>query len=755
MNQQRQDGEGGGGAFSLDRAMSAVRRRLRIVIAMPIAAAVLTSAVMLWLPDRFDASAIVQIDPRKKTISNLEGVLSELKADTATVESEVEIIRSRAIALSVINILKLRDDPDFSRPSLTSRILAATGLREPELPEPIPSAAELGPSVNNDPMTGLLGPDEPGQTRPARDEVAVAFSERLKVTRVRNTLLIDIRFSASDAVKAARIANTIAEVYLTEQLKAKQDVAGHASRLLEKKLWSLRKEVSTAEQRIAQFKNENNIFESEGQILGEKQLARLMEQTVAARNATAEARARYELVQRLATNGDSGAGIADVLQSHTVRLLKEQLAKATGREAELSTRYGPKHPEMQKVRAEVREAHAQVDAEIERLVTNLKNEYEVAAGREKELGQSLDSLKSEDATSKEASVRLKELNREAETSRALYEALLARYKQTVETQSLQLPDARIVEQADAPLFPAAPKRKQFVVIATFGGIGLGIGIALLLEFMTLGIGRPEDVERVFELAHLASLPESASGHGGRDELHDIRLMVASPSSSFAESIRALRREVDVRRTSDAPRVIQVTASLPNEGATMVASNLAHHYAMTGARVLLVDADLRRAHLTRQLAVTRQAGLAEAITRGVPVENAILFDVSTGLHFLPASGAAPSHRSPPELLAAVDTRALLARLKAQFDVIILDAPPLLPIIDSRIIGDYADQIVFVMAWRRTSKQIARRALTSLGFNQNKLVGVVVTRVDSDVLSDEGGIGSAVASPVRGDMLERAA
>ncbi|MFN3868717.1 MAG: GumC family protein [Hyphomicrobiaceae bacterium] len=564
---------GSGGAFSIDRIVSAVRRRLLIVLSVPVVAFALSAAVVLSLPNRYDASAMVQIDPRKKSISNLDAVISELKADAATVESEVEIIRSRAIALKVIDILDLRHDPEFSRPSFIQRALVALGLGAIAPPGPMPGREANGASVNHDIITGYLGPERIGESRPARDEVAVAFAERLKATRVRTTLLIEIRFSAESAVKAATIANTIAEVYLDEQLKAKHEVAGHASKLLEQKLESLRAELSERERRVAAFKSQNNIFESEGQILGEKQLARLMEQTVVARNTTAEARAKYELAERLAAKGDNGAGIADVLASHTVRLLKEQLAKATGREAELATRYGDRHPEMLKVQAEVREAEQQLAAEISRLVANLKNEYAVAAGRERELTESLEKLKSEDTVSKEAGVGLKDLIRDAETTRALYEALLSRYKQTVETQSLQLPDARIVEQADAPLFPAAPKRKQIVMFATAGGFVLGVVIALLLEFMTLGIGRPEDVERIFELAHLASLPASAAtGVETSDPLRSVRLMVAEPQSSFAEAVRAMRREIDLRRAHEGPRVILVAASLPNDGGSVVASN---------------------------------------------------------------------------------------------------------------------------------------------------------------------------------------
>lgn len=727
--------ESAGGAFSVERVFSAVHRRLKIVIAMPILAVLLGSLFAYSLSNRYDASAVVQIDPRKKSISNLEGVLSELKADAATVDSEVEIIASRLIALKVIEILNLREDQEFSRPSVLARMLTALGMRKPRPPAPVPPQSELGPTVNVDPLTGMLGPDKPGQTRPAPDEVAVAFAERLRVARIRNTLLIDIRFSAGTAVKAAKIANTVAEVYLSEQLRQKHEVNDHAAKLLGDRLASLRRQVGQTEQRIAQFKADNDIFDSEGQILGEKQLARLMEQTVMARNTTAEARAKFEFAQRLANRGSDFNDIADVLQSQTIRLLKEQFAKATGHEAELATRYGSRHPEMQKVQAEVADARAQLNAEIKRLVSNLHNEWQIAEQRERDLNASLKSLKSEDTLSKTASVKLKELQRDADSSKALYEALLTRYKQTVETQSLQLPDARIVEQADAPLFPAAPKRKQIVILAAIGGAAFGLMIAVFLEFMTLGISRPEDVERIFELAHLASLPGAVHDDQARSPLQDMRIMVGEPSGTFAEAIRALRREIDVRRAFDGPRIIEVATALPGEGGPIVASNLALHYALTGTRVLLVDGNLRLANLTRELASGRRYGLADAIANGFAPEDAILRDTSTGLSFLPAIGPAPTTVAAAEILSSRETAQALHRLKAQFDIIVVDAPPLLPVIDGRILADHADQVVFVMSWRRTPKQLARRALSSLGFNQSKLVGVVVNQVDEEILVDQ--------------------
>ncbi len=728
---------------SLERMLSALRRRWKIPCALALLLAALAAAVTHLMPDRYDAAAVVQIDPRKKTIANLEGVVADLKADAATVESEVEIIRSRSIALKVIEVLKLRDDPEFEHVTHIRRLIGQAGLAVlfPE-DEPAKNAARRT-ETRKDPIASLISPERPGANEPEKDEIAVAFSERLKVARVRNTLLISIKFSASDPVKAARIANTIAEVYVSEQLAAKQRAAGQASELLEQKIDQLKLKVSEAERQVEQYKAENNIFDSEGQILSEKQLARLMEQTVVSRNATSEARAKYEQGQKILRRGDSGAGIGDVLQSHTVRQMREQVSAATRREAELASKYGPKHPEMQKIRAEVEDAEAQLASEIRRLVENLKNELEVAEHRERQLSQSLGSLKDQQIVAKEAGVRLKELEREAETSKQLLHTLLSRFKQTHETQELQLPDSRIIEQADVPLFPSAPNRKQVVLVALLMGLAAGIAIVLALEFATTGVGRPDDVERVFDLAHLASVPWAVRPGDKQDRLRSIRLVVAEPGSAYAEAIRGARREIDVRRTSSAARLVQVSSSLPGEGSATVASNLAHHYAMTGHRVLLIDGDLRRAALTRELAAGRASGLLEALASGQPAAGAILRDARTGLHFLPASGPLPSRLSSAELLASPGATQAFTTLKGLFDTIVIDTPPLLPVIDGRVIADYADQIVFVMNWRGTPKQIAKRALKGLGFNHRKVVGIVMNEVDPVVLDDTSALGSGLA------------
>ncbi len=723
-----QDGENkGGGVLSLERAMSAIRKRLRLVLAVPAVLAALTAALVLMLPNRYDADALVQINPRQKVISDLDTVVSDLKGDNPTVESEVEIIRSRPVILSVIDALDLRNDPEFERKSRLTKLLEAIGF--PQKAEP--RVAEREVPVSRDQIAEILNPQQPGSSMPERDEVAVAFAERLKVVRVRTTLLIDIRFSAKDPVKAAKIANTIAETYLRQQIEVKRRANAAATEILESKIEEMRGKVAAAERAVEQWKARNNIFDSEGQILSEKQLARLMEQSVNARNATAEARARYEQAQKLARAGDSGTAIADVLKSPTVQALKDQLASTRRKGAELSTRYGPKHPELVKITAEIAEAQAQLSAEIERLVTNLKNEYEVADARERQLAQNLAQMKEQQADTKDAGVELKELEREAATSKQLFEALLTRYKQTSGTQDFQLPDATIVEKADVPLHPASPKRKQLVLMASAAGLLLGCALAVLLELFAPGVSRPEDIKRALALDHLSSMPAIAQ-EGGPALAPDkaVRLIVAEPSGIYAEATRSARRELDSRRKRPGPRIVLVTSALPKEGADIVASNLAHHYAMTGTRVLLADADWRRQPLTEQLAPQRIAGFADQLIAYRPVEAAVLRDGMTGLHFLPAAAKGTISGSIPELLASQVTADALFRLRSAFDVVVMCVPPLLPVSDGRILADYADQIVFVMTWQQTPKALAKKALQTLGANQPKIAGVIMSEVSDE-------------------------
>lgn len=718
------------GSISLAYVLGVLRQSARWVAVFVVVATAIAASVVWMLPNRYDASATVQIDPRRKSISNVEGVVSDLKADQSTVDSEVEVVKSKEVTLKVIELLNLREDPELTGKPAWKRWLERLSGSEAKT-----QSNATGGTTATDSIAEVLAAYGPsiGMSRPLqRDEIAAAFSDRLRVSRVRSTTLIEIRFSSADPVKAARIANAVAEVYIKDQIDEKSRAANTAIALLEEKLTDLRRRVAEAEHKVEQFKANNNIFDSEGHVLTEKQLSRLLEQTVLARNATAEAKAKYEQAKRMIGRGGNKGDIAEVLQSNTIRQQKEELAKLTRREAELTTRYGNKHPEMQKVRAEIADATLQLNAEVERVFANLKSEYDIAEDREQQLASALVVAKEQQAQSKEALVTLNGLQRDAMTSKQLFEALLTRYKQTAETQDLQLADARIVERAGVPLSPAAPKRKLFVVGAAFAALGFAIVVAFVIDMMAPGLARAEDVRHVLEHEHLASVPMV---EGSREQLRAARLMLADPDGMFAETIRGLRHEIDSGWPYQMPRVIMLASAMPNEGKSAIASNLAHHLALTGVRTLLVDADMRKASLTHVLCPAgAPLGARDCLEERRPVEDAILRDQVSGLCFLPARGPELSRLNPSELLVSPMMTGMIGRLKQHFDAIVIDCPPVLPVVDARILADFADQIVFVMTWRKTPKEMARKALRSLGANERKVMGVVLNQVEQSELSD---------------------
>lgn len=736
--QDNEDEEEGGG-FALSDLVGIARRRWMVVAVSVAIAGSLTALIALSLPSRYEAAATVQIDPRKKTIVNLENVVSDLKADQSTVESEVEVLRSKTIILNVIEAMELRKHPDFTKPNFMQRALSLVGFSRDMAP------ATERPSL---PANGVvLGTQDVTSAAPQRDEIVSAFEKRLKVARVRNTLLIEVKFSAGDPVLAARVANSIVETYLKEQLAAKIRATSQATELLEQKLEGLRLKVLDADRKVAAFKAQHNIFDTEGQLLSEKQLARLMEQTVIARNHTAEARAKYEQVHELLKKGQQRSSIADVLQSPTIRLFKDQLVKATRREAELLTKYGPKHPEIMKARAEVADIEMQLAVEVDKIVANLETDFRVAAERERSLTQAMNGLKDQQVISKEAAVMLRELERESQSSRQVFEAFLTRYKQTAETHDLQVADSRIVERADVPLTVASPKRMQITVLGTLAGFALGCGLALLLEFASPGLRRPEDIEEALGIAHLASVPLLKRRSDGLDEPSAaVRATLTVPDGMFAESVRTARYAIDTHRQDPRPRVVLVTSALPNEGKTLLAANIAYQLATSGIRTLLIDADVRRSSLSQQLALERAPGLIDAIAQGQPFETFLLRDATTGLVVLAAGGGSGNTPgiSAIQALDAPGFGQRIGRLKSHFDTIIIDAAPLLPVVDARILAEHADQIVLVTSWGRTPRQLLRRAMHLLAANRAKVVGAIINQMDSSEHAKLFGYGTTAGS-----------
>ncbi len=312
---------------------------------------------------------------------------------------------------------------------------------------------------------------------------------------------------------------------------------------------------------------------------------------------------------------------------------------------------------------------------------------------------------------------------EPTASEKVFASLLAQYGPTH-----TLSGARIVEGAQVPRQPAGPKRMRIVLIAAASTLALMLAIAVLLERDARL--RTRNVEQMLACPHMTSLPAAAPDDASPMSARRARLVIAEPACRYADAVRAACRELAEHPHAEGARVILVTSALPGEGAELFASNIAHHLAMAGQTSLLVDCDFHSKGLTHQLTPDCRNGLLDQIAAHAPVENVILRDSLTGVHFLPASGPAPIALPVPATLRSVEFAAAFQHLKARFQTIVVSAPPLLEVPDAQALADLADQIVFLTAWHRTPRALAKKALALLDANQRKLVGAVLADISDD-------------------------
>ena len=298
-----------------------------------------------------------------------------------------------------------------------------------------------------------------------------------------------------------------------------------------------------------------------------------------------------------------------------VNNLRQQQAETARRQAELSSRYGPRHPQILTVQRELADIEAQIDAEISRIVTSLENEVNVAAQRVQSLQQSLQEARTELATNNSAIVRLRELEREAEASRALFESFLNRFRQTNEAEGLAQADARIIADAVTPGGPSSPNVMTNLLLGLFLAGAAGAGVVFALEMLDNGIHTDADIERNFGIPHIASIPRLKAGLLGRfsgGAIDPGDYVLKKPLSSFAESFRTIRSAIRVSGIDGAAKVVAISSALPGEGKTTTTVALGRVSAMAGSTTVVVDCDLRRRLLTKAVHDSTQAGLIEVL-----------------------------------------------------------------------------------------------------------------------------------------------
>lgn len=718
------DFESSSPAQDLSTYLNIVRRQFPTMLLIIACTTALGLIYLFTATPKFTASARMVIDTRKTQLFQQQASLGDIAIDPAMTETQVEILKSENISLSVIKDLRLIEDPEF--------VGAGGGL----------IGAVFGLA------SGLFSTDQPTSefelTRRALDR----FEKQRAVKRAGLTYVMDIGFTSVSADKSARIANAIADAYIVDQLEAKYQSTKRASVWLQDRIKELRTQATAAQRAVVAFKQKNNIVDTGGRLMTEQQLAEVNSQLIMQRAGTAEAKARLDRINEIMQQEIPDASVTDALKNDTIIKLRGQYVDIAQKAAEFAGRYGQNHLAVIRLRSQLDEIRRNITGELSRIQQAYKSDYDIALTREESIKNSLANVVSENQLTNQAQVQLRELDSSAQTFQAMYDNFLQAYMQATQQQSFPITEARLISAASRPLQKSEPKTFIVLGVTIAGGMMLSFGIAMFRELSDKVFRTSRQVEDLLRTHCLAVLPilKAAASKGAfeddakRLEPHGPRVIrrkekllwhvVDSPFSRFTESVRSLKVAVDLNGVVKENKVVGITSSLPAEGKSTVSANFSELIAHAGGRVLLMDLDLRNPSLSRSLAPDSR-GLVDVIAGKLALNDAIWTDPSTGLSFLP-SGATPKLLHTNEILASATMKKLFDHLRTMYDYIIVDLPPLAPVVDVRATTSIIDSYIYVIEWGRTKIDVVEHNLSVASGVYDRLLGVVLNKADTSIL-----------------------
>ena len=539
-----------------------------------------------------------------------------------------------------------------------------------------------------------------------------ALLARQGVVQVRGSQLVDLTFNAADPAFAARAANAFADEFVTSNLAYKVSTIEKSADWLTGEVAKQAELVKQSELALAQYKESEDAgsLDSNQNII----LARLTQSNEAVTKARLERIQKEGLWRQLQDAGTDVDSISSVLNNTYIQSLRASVNTLQQDRSRASERYGEKHPDYQKAVTALANAERTLDGEVRKAVQNAKNEFDAAVTQERELQRQLNESKVAATELGRKGVDYAVLSREAESNRTVYNQLLTREKELRVVANSRTNNVRVVDRAEIPAVPFAPNHRRDWVYAIALGLALGLGIAFGIDYLDDTVKTPDDITRRLRLKFLGLVPIV----GG--ERHPL---ISGPvPHDFGEAYRAIRTSLAAQFTHDGPRVVAVASSQPLEGKTTTAVNIAMALAVGGARVLLIDADMRRPSVHKALRMTNDRGLSQLLAGQARMREVVQRTHDPNLLTITA-GRTPAN--PSELLASDRMRALLTGLETgPFDWIIIDTPPVLAVTDAVILAPLVGAMVFVIGAEMTRWRLAERAVeTLLGSNPRNVLAVL--------------------------------
>jgi polysaccharide biosynthesis transport protein len=592
--------------------------------------------------------------------------------------------------------------------------------------------------------TGQMPPQAPAQNKgnPASAEESLIdginrLREALTVSRKRLAQVLNIAVTWEDPVRAAQLANAVADAYVLDQLDARLESAKRASGWLSDRLVELRQQLGNSEDAAASFRKEHGLTRSGPTVaLNDQQLADMNSKLIAARTDVAEKKAQVDFIADLAAGKKTLDALPDTIQSGSsvIVALRGKLAEVSQREADLLARYNNRHPAVVNVEAEKRDVERSIVVETQRIAQVVKSEHALGKARLDAIERSMREATGQGELDVDDAVRLRELERTAAVNKSLFEDFLQKAKITDEQSTFRARDVRIITPAQAG-YQSFPNKKRVLLVALFAGLVLGVSGAFAMERLRAGFTTPREIEEALGIPVLASVRQMKKsqlvkdGKGFPLPFYCIHY----PISSFSEAMRTLRSSIHMSDVDQPPKVIHVTSARPGEGKTTIAVSLAISAAFAGLKVALVDADLRRPAASRFFKLEGDKGLVDVLTGAATAEDVLRFRKDLKLVIIPAGSKS---LNAPDVLSSERMKGLISRLRETFDYVVLDTPPVGPVVDAVIVSGLADKTIFVVQWASTSRELVETSIQQVQ-NHKRVAGVVFNHVNQNRAKKYGG------------------
>ena len=715
-------GQGGEDPFPLFDYLQLLWFRRHLIIAISLFVVVLGYIYVNQLKPVYTATSTLMIGTTQTQVVDIEQVLSrEFYGNEAV--AEIEVLRSRSLANKVIEKLGLLNYEEFN-PSLA--VVEEGFLDFLKYLNPKTWIPKSWKKAIKEAISGEVTYIPPNEEEVAHARVAQAtniFLSKLSINSVEwsNVLMID--FDSLSPVLAARIANELPEAYMLDQLQAKFDATEKATAWLTGQLTGLEVQVVESERAVEIYRQEHGLSKGTATNIQDEQLSEINSQLIVARADRAEAEARLAQLTRL--TGIEGQGMemaGDVLSSTQIQQLRTQEAQLMHRVSELAVEYGPKHPRMLQVSAEIEDIEQRINREIDKIKLALENELELARTREQSLRNSLRESEQQSGTQNRESVQLRAFEREASANRVLYETFLNRFKETSSTQGIETSDARVISAAEIPSSPSYPNKKRtFMIIVTLG-IMAACGFVLALHLLNPGLHSPEQVEQELGIHTIGMIPRLPARQLPYEYL------IKKPHSGYMEAINSLKISLKLSDPDARIKAIQVTSSVPSEGKSSLILSLGVAMANEGKKVLVIDADLRRSSLEKSLGLSEEGpGLTDFVLASTnEPDDFVVSHEESGMDFMRTGDA--KYANATDIFSSNRMHSIIESLKQRYDFVLFDTPPIMAVADARVIGQIVDKTIFVVRWDTTPRKVARASIDLLRKGGTNPAGVVLQQVD---------------------------